>query len=148
MSNSSYILVKPKVSRGMYWPESALLTLSFAMPIFVWLVWRDGQTLARSGSLMVFFAAVAEFFTLNRMNKKHLLNACRVRANETPWDFSNAAMTVGVVALVAALGGTVLWGYGALLIVSSSAAPRAHISQDTDSRSSRSGLQIYSASFR
>jgi hypothetical protein len=65
---------------------------------------------------MVLFAAVAEFITINRMNKKHILNACRVKANEPPWDFSFAARVVGIISLVAALLGTILWGYGDLLI--------------------------------
>jgi len=118
MNNSSYQLVKPKVSLRMYLPESLLLLLSFATPVLVWLIWKDGSILARSGSLTVFFAAVAEFKTLNRMSRKHLLNACRVRANETPWDFSNVANIVGIVSLLAALTGTILWGYGDLIIKS------------------------------
>ena len=71
--------------------------------------------LERSGSLMLFLGALAEFITLNRMNRKHLLNACRVKANENPWDFSPAAEIVGGVSLVAALMGTVLWGFGSLI---------------------------------
>jgi hypothetical protein len=100
----------------MYSLEMALLLVSWAIPISVWLVWRDGQLLARSGSLMVFCAAVAEFVSLGRMNRKHLLNAERVQAGENPWDFSGVSKKVGVAALVSALVGTVLWAYADLLV--------------------------------
>jgi hypothetical protein len=116
MSKPTYEVVKPRVSLRMYWPEVALLLASFATPVAAWPVWRNGGMLACSGSIMVFFAAIAEFVTINRMNTKHLLNACRVRAQEKPWDFSCAAIGVGVVSLVAALLGTFLWGYGDLLL--------------------------------
>jgi len=92
------------------------LLASFAAPIGAWFVWHDGQMLGRSGSLMLFFAAVAEFMILNRMNDKHLLNACRVKAQEKPWDFSRAARAIGVIALFAALLGTLIWGYADLLV--------------------------------
>jgi hypothetical protein len=100
----------------MYWPEVVLLLFSYGTPVLAWVISHNGPMLARSGSIMVFFAAVAEFFTINRMNKKHLLNACRVKENEIPWDFSSAARVVGAFSLLAALLGTILWGYGDLLI--------------------------------
>ena len=116
MTSQAYEVFKPKVSVRMYWPEAVFLGASFAAPIVAWLIWHDGQMLGRSGSVMVLFAAVAEFITLNRMNDKHLLNACRVKAQEKPWDFSRAARAVGVIALFAALLGTLIWGYGDLLV--------------------------------
>ena len=112
---ATYELLKPRVGLRMYWPETVLLTLSFLTPVVAWLVSHSDTILERSASVMLFFAALAEFVTLNRLNKKHLLNACRVKANETPWDFSPAAKLVGVVSLVAALLGTVLWGFGSLI---------------------------------
>ena len=63
---------------------------------------------------MVFCAAIAEFLTLNRANTKHLLNAERVRAGGAPLAFSKAATRIGLHALVTALAGTLLWGYGDL----------------------------------
>jgi hypothetical protein len=116
MNNQTYQVVKPRVSFAMYWPEGVFLLLSYVTPVFAWLISHSGDMLARSGSVMVFFAAVAEFIMLNRMNKKHLLNACRVKANEAPWDFSLAARVVGIISLIAALLGTILWGYGELLV--------------------------------
>ena len=106
---------KPQVGLRMYWPEALLLTLAWIVPIVAWLVSRGGLMLSRSGSLMVFFAAIAEFVMLHRANKKHLLNAQRVRAGQAPLGFSNAATIVGWLALISALVGTVLWGYGDLL---------------------------------
>jgi len=108
MNTLEYQVVKPQVSFRMYLPEGVLLLLSYATAVLAWVISHSGPMLARSGSIMVFFAAVAEFITLNRMNKKHILNACRVKANETPWDFSLVATVVGVVSLVAALLGTIL----------------------------------------
>jgi hypothetical protein len=90
MSGKTYEVVKPYVSYKMYWPEIVLLTLSVITPIVSWLVWHDGKILQGSGNVMVFLAAVAEFISLHRLNKKHILNACRVLDNETPWDFSSA----------------------------------------------------------
>lgn len=116
MNNKNYEVLKPNVSFTMYWPEGVLLLLSLGTPIVAWLIWHDGAMLARAGSIMVFFAAVAEFFSINRMNKKHILNACRIRANEVPCDFSSAARVVSFISLLAALVGTVLWGYGDLLV--------------------------------
>ena len=106
---------QPQVGLRMYWPEALLLALAWIVPIVAWLVSRGGLMLSRSGSLMVFFAAIAEFVMLHRANKKHLLNAQRVRVGQAPLGFSNAATIVGWLALISALVGTVLWGYGDLL---------------------------------
>jgi hypothetical protein len=61
---------------------------------------------------MVFFAAAAQFVAINRANRKHLLNDCRVAASEIPRDFSAAAKVVGWLALVLGLLGTLIWAYG------------------------------------
>ena len=106
---------KPQLGLRMYWPEVLLLVLAWTVPNVAWLIWRDGLMLSRSGSLMVFFAAIAEFVMLHRANKKHLLNAQRLRAGQAPLGFSNVATIVGWLALVSALVGTALWGYGDLL---------------------------------
>lgn len=98
----------------MYWPEALLLLASAATPFIAWAIWHDGNMFGRSGSVMTFLALLAEFVSLNRMNKKHILNACRVRANEMPWGFSRAAKLVGIVSLIFALVGTLIWGYGDL----------------------------------
>jgi len=108
-------LRKPQVGLRMYWPEALLLAFGWIAPIVAWLVSSGVQMLSRSGSLMVLFAAIAEFKMLHRANKKHLLNAERVRAGQAPLEFSNAATIVGSLALISALVGTVLWGYGDLL---------------------------------
>jgi hypothetical protein len=84
-------------------------------PNHAWFASRDWRFTARSGSLMILFAAIAQFVTLNRMNKKHLLNDCRVKANLRPWDMSKISAIVGGLSLIAALIGTLLWGYGDVL---------------------------------
>lgn len=99
----------------MYVPEIVLLTVAVVCPVASWLLCPDPAMFARSGSLTVFFAAVAEFVSIGRMNKKHLLNAARVKAGEAPWDFSRPARIVGVAALLIAAAGTLVWGYGDLL---------------------------------
>src|SRR6266567_2154801 len=111
MSVDGYEVVKPKVSIRMYWVEIALLAASLATPVVAYAVWGTGGKLGRSGSVMVFFAALAEFTTLNRLNRKHLLNA----AGEAPSNFSTPSRLVGWVSLIAALVGTLVWGYGDLL---------------------------------
>lgn len=116
MNRKTYQVVQPEVGLAQYWLIGALLAASFLTPLIAWVIWRDGDILSRSGSLMVFFAATAEFLTLNRANKKHILNACRAKDNETPWDFSKYDKVVGVVALIFALLGTVIWGFGDLLL--------------------------------
>ena len=65
---------------------------------------------------MVFFAVTAEFISLIKANKKHILNACRALANEQPWDFSKSDKVVGLISLFLALLGTVIWGFGDLLV--------------------------------
>ena len=60
----------------------------------------------------MFFAAVAQFITLTRTNKKHILNACRAKARETPKALSLVVKVVGVISLALGLLGTLLWGYG------------------------------------
>src|SRR5688572_12119935 len=114
MTSDPYQVQRPTVTVSMYWPEATCILLCWLTPIISWWIWPDPYKLARSGSLMVFFAVLAEFITLGRMNKKHILNACRAAAHERPWDFSGAARVVGIAALVSALAGTVLWGYGDL----------------------------------
>ncbi|MGH9523263.1 MAG: hypothetical protein ACRD3E_12110 [Terriglobales bacterium] len=70
------------------------------------------MSVERSGSLAVFCAAVAEFIALNRLTKKHFLNACRAQNGELPWGVTSAFNRVGQAAFVLGLCGTVIWGYG------------------------------------
>ncbi len=115
MNSQTYKVVKdPAVSYWMYWPEGLLILLSVATPFIAWAIWHSGNMFGRSGSVMTFLALLAEFVSLHRLNKTHLLNACRVKANETPWDFSTACKVVGVLSLFCALAGTLIWGYGDL----------------------------------
>lgn len=64
---------------------------------------------------MVFFAAVAEFVTLNRLTKKHILNACRAKEREEIQDISAVAKIIGIISFLFALAGTLIWGYGSML---------------------------------
>jgi len=72
--------------------------------------------LSRSGSLMVFFAATAEFLLLSRANRKHILNACRAKEGDTPWDFSVHDTILSIASFVLALVGTVIWGFGDAMV--------------------------------
>ena len=115
MSNvANYKIVDPQVRYKMYWPEGVVLFLSVLTPIIAWLIWRNGSMFGRSGSVMTFFALLAEFISLHRINKKHILNACRVQNGEVPWGFSRASAAIGITSLICALVGTVIWGYGEL----------------------------------
>jgi len=107
-----YSVVRPDVPPKEFWREGALLLLSIITPIVVLATFRDADLFARSGSLMVFFAAVSEFVSVNRLHKKHVLNACRAKNNETPWDISPMGTITGWLAFLFGLLGTVIWGYG------------------------------------
>ena len=65
---------------------------------------------------MVFFAAMAEFLLIGRANRKHILNACRAKNGETPWDFSRTDKGISIIAFLLALVGTVIWGFGDLML--------------------------------
>jgi hypothetical protein len=106
---------RPQIHASSYWVELILLAASYSTPVLTWVGWRDWALLGRSGSMMVFFAAIAEFVMLNRMNKKHLINDCRIKQGHRPWDVSRAAAIIGFASLVAALAGTLLWGYADLM---------------------------------
>ena len=108
----TYELAPTDVPFTRYWLEGALLIVSVLTPVFVLLWYRSPDLFERSGALMVFFAAVAEFVTLNRSNKKHLLNACRAKAGEMPYDFSIASKVTGWLSFLFALAGTLIWAYG------------------------------------
>ena len=113
MNKKTYEVEPTPISFRQYWLAGVFLALAFLAPITTWLFWGwDADLLARSGSLTVFFAAVAQFTTLNRTNKKHILNACRARAGETPKALSLVVKIVGAISLILGLLGTLLWGYG------------------------------------
>ena len=108
----TYALAPTDVPFGAYWMEWLLLTASFGAPIITSLLYHNADLFARSGALTVFFAAAAEFVTLNRVNKKHLLNACRAKDHEMPRDFSPATKLVGWLSFLFGLAGTIIWAYG------------------------------------
>jgi len=116
VGGSEYEFVSPKVSLSMYRLEATLLLVAVLTPLIAWIGWRTGGALARSGSVTVFLAVLAEFLILNKANRKHLLNAARVRSGEMPWDFSKPAKVVGFISLVIAALGTLLWGFGDVLL--------------------------------
>lgn len=108
----TYTLVVPQLGFAEYWPEIAFLAAGALVPIVV-IIWSgSGEFFERSGSIAVFCAAVAEFIALNRLTKKHFLNACRAKDGETPWGISSAFALVGKAAFAVGLYGTVIWGFG------------------------------------
>ena len=118
MGNSSpeHDFYEPDIDLKLYRLELCLLSLALATPILTLLICRTGIELQRSGGVMDFFAVVAEFITLNRANTKHMRNASRAWRGEQPWDFSKPGKVVGMLALIAALVGTLLWVFGDLLL--------------------------------
>ena len=108
----TYDIVVPPFGFAQYWPEIAFLVIAVAAPLIALFGWGSGEAFERAGSLSVFFAAVAEFIALNRLTKKHFLNACRAKEGETPWGISPAASYVGIAAFVIGLAGTLIWGFG------------------------------------
>src|SRR5436190_22877858 len=108
----TYEVYQPKVVYSQYWVEWSFLVIGVLIPILAAIMCRTGNAFERSGSLTVFCAGVAEFVTLNRLTKKHILNASRALNGERPWDVSGAAKCVGIAAFVVGLIGTVIWGFG------------------------------------
>ena len=108
----TYKIVVPQFGFRQYWPEVMFLLMGFAAPLIALFGWDSGEAFERSGSLSVFFAAVAEFIALNRLTKKHFLNACRAKDRVTPWGIAPAANYVGFAAFVIGLLGTLIWGFG------------------------------------
>ncbi len=97
---------------GLYLWETVLLVLALSTPIVALTAFGTSGALQRSGSVMVFFAVLAEFLLLNKANTKHLRNAERVFRRETPLSFSPASKVVSGFALLFAAAGTLLWGFG------------------------------------
>ena|SRR5207302_6598901 len=105
-------VIQPEVALSDYWVEWTFLAAGLLIPVLAALIWHNGATFERSGSLTVFCAAVAEFITVNRLTKKHILNASRVLNRETPLNVSAASTYVGIAAFVVGLLGTLVWGFG------------------------------------
>jgi hypothetical protein len=111
---STYQVPKPDVPVRDYWPEVMALAVSFGTPVAAWFICETGSMFQRSGSVAVFSAAVAEFVSLQRANRKHVLNAIRVQEGKQPLAFSDVASSVGLASFIAGLAGTIVWGYGDL----------------------------------
>ena len=109
--------VKPKVGMKYFWREWVMLGWAYLTPLVAYLVWHTGGAMQRAGGVMVFFAVVAEFVSLDKASKKHLLNASRAYRSEMPWDFSTADRVIGWCAFFAAAIGTLLWVFGDLLLL-------------------------------
>lgn len=108
----TYEVVQPEVKLSEYWTEWFFLALGLVIPVVAAVIWRTGNAFERSGSLTVFCAAAAQFITVNRLTKKHILNASRVLNNEKPFTVSAASKVVGIAAFMVGLIGTVIWGFG------------------------------------
>lgn len=109
---NTYKVEQPEVKLSEYWIEWSFLAVGLLIPLLAAILWRTGDAFERSGSLTVFCAAVAEFVTVNRLTKKHILNASRALKGEKPWNVSTAAKCVGIAAFIVGLVGTVIWGFG------------------------------------
>src|SRR5437899_11826656 len=68
----------PGVEMKMYRYEIFFLVLSLISPFISLIFSTDKIIFVRSGSLMLFFAAIAEFLFLNKVNFMHIVNDCRV----------------------------------------------------------------------
>ena len=93
-----------------------MLAGAYLTPLIACLYWRTGEAMRQAGGVMVFFAVVAEFISLNKASNKHLLNASRAFRREMPWAFSTTDRVIGWLAFVAAVIGTLLWVFGDLLL--------------------------------
>jgi len=109
---------KPEVGWKVYYREWLLLGSAYLSPVVALVFWQSGAALQRSGGVMVFFAVVTEFITLNKANWKHLFNSSRAYLGHRPWTFSTTDRVIGWIAFFAALVGTLLWVFGDLLLLS------------------------------
>tara|TARA_R110000772_G_scaffold154334_2_gene265305 strand:- start:1854 stop:2207 length:354 start_codon:yes stop_codon:yes gene_type:complete len=109
-------LKKPKVDYLFYKWEIIFLIVAILIPILSWFIWKSGDMVSRSGSLIVFFSLLSEFKLLHKANVKHIRNAQRVLQNSEPLNFSDPAMHVTIASLFIALIGTFIWGYGDIFI--------------------------------
>ncbi len=115
-SPDEYPVVRPSVHIGEYWLVFLFLGISILTPTVFWFISHNAILFGRSGSLMVLFAAAAEFALVSRANAKHILNACRAKADQTPWDFSRQDTVLSIIVFLFALVGTFIWGFGDLVV--------------------------------
>jgi len=108
----NYPVVNTSVHIKEYWLVFVFLGFSVSTPTLIWFITHSPVLFGRSGSLMVLFAAAAEFTLVNNANKKHILNACRAKADQTPWDFSRQDSMFSFIVFTFALVGTFIWGFG------------------------------------
>ena len=115
-ASPQHSLYKPVIGWKAHKWEIGLLMAAGLTPVLALLIWLTSDALQRAGGVMVFFAVAAEFITLNKANRKHLINASRAYRREEPWAFSDSDRYVGWVALAMALIGTFLWVLGDLML--------------------------------
>lgn len=97
---------------NFYLTEWVLLGIAVILPVIVWIASGDPVMTSRFGSLTVLLSAIVEFRMIRAANRKHLLNVQR----STPLEFSSQAPWVERCALAVAALGTVLWGFGDVIL--------------------------------
>lgn len=105
-------LEQSKVHPAFFWIELSLLSIAISIPILTWFIWEDPLLFQASGSLVVFCSVLTEFIILGKQNAKHIGNSARAARGQRPLVFSRLLNLVSYIALVVALYGTVIWGYG------------------------------------
>ncbi len=131
-SPDEYPVVRPSVHISEYWLVFLFLGISILTPTVFWFISHNPVLFGRSGSLMVLFAAAAEFALVSRANAKHILNACRAKDDHTPWDFSRQDTVLSIIVFLFALVGTFIWGFGDLVVGRWQGTALAHLASVTN----------------
>ena len=109
---------------SLYWLDASLMFLAIGPPLLsAWISYGTGEThwFQRSGSLTVLFAGILEYrHTIQDMKVREEAWAAAKRRSWLGIAFSGQLPTAGpflaIVALFLIVFGTVIWGYGDLLI--------------------------------
>lgn len=95
-----------------YYLEWLLLALAVLLPLTVWFATLSPETTSRIGTVTILLAAIVEFRMVRAANDKHMRNVQRTN----PLEFSKQSQWVEQSALIVALAGTVLLGFGDVLL--------------------------------
>ncbi|NIQ14891.1 MAG: hypothetical protein GTO02_11005 [Candidatus Dadabacteria bacterium] len=108
-------LPRAKVKWNFYWKEFLFVALAWSAPLITWIVTQPperAEWLARSGSLMVLFSVIGEYYLQKKNAVKFINNAIRAGTGTAPLDFSVMAVVANILFLITVVLGTIIWGYG------------------------------------
>ena len=108
-------LPRAKVKWNFYWKEFVCVALAWLAPLITWIATQPpdrAEWFARSGSLMVLFSVVGEYYLQKKYAVKFINSAIRAGSGTLPLDFSIMAVVANILLLITVVLGTIIWGYG------------------------------------